>query len=139
MMDFNLHPIFMPYKEYFTSDCKMIQLNGPKLKDEEYGAFVTDFSSYVFNFAYLKRNIVYFVPDYIEFRAGLNQYWELDLPFEDAFGPLVLTADDMIAELEKMIQRDFKLEPLYEDRMDNFFLPMDNCMDAIYRAVHSDK
>lgn len=39
----------------------------------DYKAFVTDFSSFVFDFAYLNRPIMYFVPDYPQFKSGMNR------------------------------------------------------------------
>ena len=40
--------------------------------------FITDFSSYVFDYACLNRPIMYYVTDYEQFKSGLNDYKELD-------------------------------------------------------------
>ena len=41
---------------------------------EDYKMFITDFSSFVFDFACLCRPVLYFVPDYGQFKAGMNHY-----------------------------------------------------------------
>lgn len=55
---------------------------GAHVDIEDYTMFITDFSSFVFDFACLCRPVLYFVPDYGQFKAGMNHYRELDLPFE---------------------------------------------------------
>ena len=126
ILNFQLHPIFKPYKKLFNINNSRIKINDNSFKESDYKVFITDFSSYVFDFVYLKRSILYFFPDYDLFKAGFNYYRELDLKFEDGFGPFTKTANELISNLEKLLKNDGKPEKKYYDRANNFFLYNDN-------------
>lgn len=134
-LDVKLHPIFVAYKEHFDNNNAHVTFVGNEVEDDEYSMYITDFSSYVFNFAYMNRRILYYVPDWMQFISGMNQYRELDLPFEKAFGPLVKDAKSAIEEIEKAINNDFTPEKVYRKRMKNFFLPMENNRDKLYEYL----
>lgn len=134
-LDFKIHPIFKPYLKYFDITSERICISDNIVKDEEYCMFITDFSSYVFNFAYLKRPIVYFVPDYLEFEAGLNQYRRLDLPFEKGFGEFTQNVEDTITCIKKTIKNQFGIEDKYKKRMDNFFISISDSSEKIYQYL----
>ena len=108
------------------------------IKLSEYKAFITDFSSYQFDFVNLVRPICYFIPDIKEFKAGLHSYKELDLKYEDAFGKLCLTSEEVVDEVIKIIGDDFKLEKDCKKRMENFFFKIDNCKDTLYKLLKED-
>ena len=100
--------------------------------------FITDFSSYVFDFAYLCRPIMYFVPDYEQFKSGMNLYRELDLPFEKAFGPLSIDPNTAVKNFIEFCNNEFVPDEVYKDRMNNFYLPMHNCCEGIYNYIYND-
>ena len=134
-LELKLHPIFKPYSEYFISGSEKICFADELTKDEVYSVFITDFSSYVFNFAYLKRAILYFISDDLEFRSGMNQYWELDLPFEEAFGEYLISADEAVQGLEKILENDLQPELIYKKRMEDFFLEIKDCTQKVYSYI----
>lgn len=134
-LDFKIHPIFTCYLELFDNVNEHVCFAGSSVKDEEYAVFITDFSSFVFDFAYLCRPIMYFVPDYHQFKAGMNQYRELDLPFEKAFGNLVTDAETAVDELVRIIKNTLKPDDVFCERMNNFFLPMEDCCSDIYNRL----
>lgn len=134
-LDFKIHPIFRPYLKHFEIRSKRINVAENVVKDEDYRLFITDFSSYVFNFAYIRRPIVYFVPDIVEFEAGLNQYRRLDLPFEQGFGDYTTTVEEVLASVEKIMRNNFSIEKKYMDRMASFFLPIQNSSEKIYQNL----
>ena len=102
----------------------------------DYKAFVTDFSSFVFDFAYLNRPVMYFVPDYPQFKSGMNHYRDLDLPFEDAFGHMFTDAHKAAECLCDIIDRDFVPEEPFGERMKNFYFDFDgNCAENLYQFV----
>ncbi len=131
-LDVKLHPIIKDAKNLFNIDCDRINLAGETVDLEDYKVFITDFSSFVFDFVYLQRPVLYFVPDMDEFKSGMNHYRELDLPFEDAFGRLVLEASDAVNELENIVNNNYKAEEIYMDRMKDFFIEKDNYAEALY-------
>ena len=137
-LDFRLHPIFKSaYSNCFKVDSERVTINQDVIKNESYSIFITDFSSFVFDFAYLERPIIYFVPDYLQFKSGMNQYRELDFPFEEAFGKLVFKKEDVLSELKNIIENNCVIEDVYKKRIKNFFLPMsDNC-EKLYRELMS--
>lgn len=137
-LDFKIHPIFAPYLHLFDNKNKHINFAGSSVNDEEYAAFITDFSSFVFDFAYLKRPIMYFVPDYMQFKSGINQYRELDLPFDKAFGNLVIDSESAVKEIIRIINNNFVPDSVFKERMDNFYLPMDKCCDKLYQFLIND-
>lgn len=134
-LDFKVHPIFKPYLKHFRINSNRICIADNMVQDAEYCIFITDFSSYVFNFAYLGKPIVYFVPDILEFEAGLNQYRELDIPFEEAFGEFVQTVEDAVRGVERIIKNGLQPENKYRYRIENFFLPISDCTEKIYRYL----
>lgn len=138
-LDFKLHPIFKIYQDCFELISHRIVFADDTVKDEEYAIFVTDFSSFVFDFAYLEKPIVYFVPDYEEFLSGMNQYRELDLPFDKAFGKLVLDVDAAVDELERIINRGMKVEEKFRERMKKFYIPMTENSEKIYQYLIGQK
>ena len=135
-LDFKLHPIFKAYKEFFKVDeLDNINLDFDKTVLEEYKAFITDFSSYQFDFVRLVRPILYFLPDPLEMKAGIHSYRELDLKYEDAFGPLCLTEDELLQELQAFAANGFQTQEPYRNRMEAFFNISDDPSETIYKAV----
>lgn len=138
-LDFKIHPIFAPYLQFFDRLNSRVSFAGSSVKDEEYAAFITDFSSFVFDFVYLKRPIMYFVPDMPQFKSGMNQYRELDLPFEKAFGNLVTDVESAVEELSRIIEEGLVPNQIFKERMDIFYLPLENCSEKLYQYLMSDK
>lgn len=137
-LELKLHPIIaQEAAEVFKFTTDRIVLAESDVSIEDYCMFITDFSSYVFDYAYLNRPVLYFVPDYDCFKAGLGHYRDLDLPFEKAFGPLALTAEAAVGETEKIFSRDFVAEKVYSDRMAEFYVPMDgkDCRERLYEYI----
>ena len=136
VIDVKMHPIIRDHvSDLFDFGCENINVVKGDVNLEDYDAFVTDFSSFVFDFAYLCRPIMYFVPDYAQFKSGMNLYRELDLPFEKAFGPFVTDASAAAKELSKLLENSFECEEVYKNRMENFYLPLENCEENIYNYV----
>ena len=139
IFDFKLHPIFEPYKECFkTLENSNIVVSIGNTKLDEYKAFITDFSSFQFDFVKIKRPILYFMPDMEEFRAGLHSYRELDLKYENAFGKLYLTGKELVNGIIDLIDNDFKLEDKYKRRMEEFFFKSEDNMGKLYNTLKSE-
>lgn len=136
-LDVKLHPIIKDAKNLFNIECDRICLADETVDLEDYKIFITDFSSFVFDFVYLNRPILYFVPDMEQFKSGMNHYRELDLPFEDAFGHLVLEAEDAVNEVRRIVDNKYEAEPVYRQRMENFFYDEENYAEALYNYLMS--
>lgn len=138
VLEVKMHPIFEIYEPMFTVGSDRIQMVTSIGNQSDYALFITDFSSFTFDFAYCKLPIIYFVPDMYEFTAGLNQYRKLDLPFEKAFGKLVTDGESAAAEVVEIMQRRFVPAPEYKERMDAFYLPMEDCCGALYDLLMNE-
>ncbi len=138
VMEVKMHPIFEIYEPLFDETSDRIQMVDANRNQRDYDMFITDFSSFTFDFAYCKLPIMYFVPDMYEFNAGLNQYRKLDLPFEEAFGALVTDAESAAAEVIEVIKRGFKPGAEYQKRMDEFYLPMEDCCGKLYDLLMNE-
>ncbi len=134
-LDFKLHPIFAVYNDCFKVDNPRICIPS-KTEPSDYKIVITDYSSFVFDFVYLKRAVVYFMPDYAQFKAGFNDYKELDIPLEEGFGELTKTADELILALSKIIKNDGNALPSFAEKTDGFFLNQDkNSRATIYEHL----
>lgn len=134
-LELKLHPIISSATDLFNITSDRIVYAASDVDVADYKIFMTDFSSFVFDYACLVRPILYFVPDYPQFKSGMGHYRDLDLPFEDAFGPLSLNAEDTVANLEKVLTADCEPEAIYKERMENFYYPLNNCAERLYEYV----
>ena len=133
--DVKLHPHMKTISDLFMINCDRINITVDSVNLEDYKIFITDFSSFVFDYAYLNRPVMYFVPDMVQFESGMNHYRKLDLPFEKAFGKLTVTADDAVDELNRIASNNFVAEEPYKERMEKFYIPMDNCCERLYEYL----
>lgn len=133
-LDFQLHPIFKDYENLFEINNEHVNIVKSE-NVEKYKILITDFSSFQFDFARLKRPIIYFVPDMKEFKAGLHTYRELDLPYEKAFGKLTLNKEDLIKEINRIIENDYKDENVYFEREKDFFVDTSNAQENLYNEL----
>ena len=136
-LDFKNHPIFKCYNSLFNVTNERVCLDGFETEQDEYRLMITDYSSIVFDSVYINCPIIYFVPDYDQFRAGVSHsYRKLDLPLENGFGPFTQTASELLDCLEEYAANNFEPVEPYKGRMENFFLHKDtNCRDRLYDAI----
>lgn len=135
-LDVKLHPAFGAYHDAFASlESERVQVID-NVEESDYAILVTDWSSQVYDFVYLQRAIAYFVPDMLEFRAGLNSYRELDLPLENGFGPVSHNAEELVRALEHIMEQGGMPDSAFAACMEGFFLHYDNNQrDRLYKAL----
>src|SRR5699024_1867147 len=76
---------------------------------------ITDYSSVFFDYANLKRPILFFIYDLDEYRDKLRGFY---FDFEHkAPGPLVKTTEELINEIKKIAANQFKVD----DNFDSFY------------------
>lgn len=139
-LEIKLHPIFNDlYADAFVSTNPRIRIADSSVNEEEYAIFITDFSSYRFDFVYLQRSIIYFLPDEEEFRSGMCIFRETDLPLGGMFGEQVSTVPQLVESIESAIKRNGQPKPEYASQMNDFFLHYDNeqCK-RVYQALSSE-
>ena len=135
-LDFKNHPIFRDYDKYFKVENPRVRVTQQIDEMQNYALMITDYSSIVFDFVYLGRPIMYFVPDYELFKAGVtHDYNALDLPLEEAFGALSVNADELLKHLEELITNDMQPDNVYADRCRDFFITKSNHCDKLYKLL----
>ena len=126
------HPIVADGTEYFKTKSKRITVTADKVAEEEYDIFITDFSSYQFDFVYLQRKMMFFLPDPEEFYGGLHSYHTLTIPY-GTFGNMYTDVGGAIAELERLINGEYSAECAKNQA--EFFLPQSENREKIYKAL----
>jgi CDP-glycerol glycerophosphotransferase (TagB/SpsB family) len=93
------------------------------LKDSVF--LITDYSSIAFDFAYMKKPLLYYQFDQEIFRKF--QYQEGYFSYEhNGFGEVVRDENSLVDLIIKYIKNDFVLNDIYIERINNFFTFFDN-------------
>ncbi|MDR2524575.1 MAG: bifunctional glycosyltransferase family 2 protein/CDP-glycerol:glycerophosphate glycerophosphotransferase [Oscillospiraceae bacterium] len=134
-LEVQTHRIMRGCEKHYSFASEHIRFSTPGTPISDYAAVITDFSSFVFDFVYLRRPVIYFMPDTELFRAGLNGYRALDLPLEEGFGPLTETAEEALAALQALLEQNCAAQEPYRTREDAFFPSLHDCREKLYRAL----
>ena len=138
-MKFVIHPALKEQYVDFTQN-EYVEILNPdnityyKLFNES-SLMVTDYSSVSFDFAYLRKPILYFHFDQEEFYRNhfTKGYFDYE---EKGFGPVIKNFNDMVGELIKAIENDCQLDDLYRERIDSFFAYSDkNNSQRVYDEI----
>ena len=94
---------------------------------------VTDYSSIAFDFAYLKKPLIYYQFDnnyHFDVESAYFQYER------DGFGPVVRTHEDLKEQIFSIIENGCKMDGVYEKRVDGFFKYRDrNNSKRVYEEI----
>lgn len=130
-IDFVLHPEMINYSECFDKyNNDVVRIIHPKNVNysaifEKSKLFITDYSSTLFDFAYLKKPEILYQFDKDDFfgKHYKKGYFDYDT---DAFGDVLRTADEVIDKIMFYFDNNFKMEQKYIDRVNNTFRYTDN-------------
>ena len=131
------HPIMAPYvKDYFQQNPEVIFWNADKSYREvfaETDLMVTDYSSVAFDFAYLRKPIIYSHFDREDFFSGSHSYTEGYFDYErDGFGEITLTIHETVEAIKKYVDHGCKAEEKYLERINRTFAFSDkNCCERV--------
>ena len=92
------------------------------------GMLITDYSSVSFDFAYMRRPVVYYQFGKREYRK--YQYKKGYFSYErDGFGPVTSSTVTVAEEVKRAVRRGFAMTPVYHQRAEDFLGPPDdrNC------------
>ncbi|MDD6467363.1 MAG: CDP-glycerol glycerophosphotransferase family protein [Erysipelotrichaceae bacterium] len=97
---------------------------------------VTDYSSVPFDFAYLRKPVIYCQFDVEQFFEGqvyTKGYYDYE---KDGFGPVCSTVDETVTAILQSIENDCQLQKEYSQRVNSFFQYDDqkNC-ERVYEAI----
>lgn len=125
-----LHPIVSPQLDDFDKDTpvKILASTGNTSYEtlfRESALMITDYSGVQFDFAYMRKPLVYYLPDSLpkHYEEGAFKTEEM------GFGPLCKTQDELVDTLIAAMENDCKMAPEYKARADKFFAyaDFDNC------------
>lgn len=101
---------------------------------KESALLITDYSSIFFDFAYMRKPIIYFLFD--EERFHKEHHYEGYFDYHDSFGIPTENTAELIQAIKKNIERNFVVEDQYRQRMDSFFPLYDTSnRERIYQAI----
>lgn len=101
---------------------------------KESSLLVTDYSSILFDFAYMKKPEILYQFDEDEFYGKHYQRGYFDHR-KDGFGEVLTNEEDVISTI-KQFDCDFLIKPKYCDRINRFFTINDTCnSERIYQAI----
>ena len=144
---FYLHYTFQPFTECFRKVLKeqnrdTVFIMGREEADVqslliESKMLITDYSSVFFDFAFMKKPVVYYQFDKEEYRKRHYQKGWFSYS-SDGFGPICTRREETVEFVEETISEGFKICDDYYERIKDFFDYTDdkNC-ERVYRAILS--
>jgi CDP-glycerol glycerophosphotransferase (TagB/SpsB family) len=121
--------VFRPHPELWKF-LDFINLENATLSEGPYqemfktaSVMITDYSSVAFDFAYLKKPVIYYQDGKYHYGEGYYDYETM------GFGKVVEDEDELIDKVIEYMENDCKMEDEYADRVDSFFKYTDrnNC------------
>ncbi|MBQ8620801.1 MAG: CDP-glycerol glycerophosphotransferase family protein [Oscillospiraceae bacterium] len=137
---FFLHPNMQKYKEHFSGLSDEIVISDNAKDDlqtlmKHAALMITDYSSVYFDFAYMKKPLLYYQFDYEKYREG--HYQEGYFSYEaDGFGKVCHSTHSLTQAVLEIAENGFEMPEAYRRRADAFFAFSDdqNC-ERICQAI----
>ena len=136
------HPLLQPHMDLFTKNdaVQFIPANTP-YRDvfAKSDLIVTDYSSVAFDFAYLRKPVVYTQFDRDEFYSGEHMYTKGYFDYErDGFGEVETEYEATVDRLIEYMKNGCQLKDQYRARIDGFFAYDDrnNCQ-RVYERIRA--
>lgn len=131
-----LHPEMSELKGNLpkTTHCKVYEGSYNKLY-EEACLMITDYSSAIYDFVYLKKPIIYYQFDEKNFYDGNPFKAKSSFSYDnEGFGPVARTYDELLTAIKEMIATGCEMKDIYLERADHFFAYNDrnNCERLYY-------
>lgn len=143
-LQFLPHPIMQPHIGYFHHDPRVQFLStDTSYRDvfAESNLMLTDYSSAVFDFAYLRKPVLYCHFDSQVFFNGSHSYKEGYFDYvRDGFGEVTYDLDHTIDLILEYAASGCHLKDVYRDRIDRFFAYNDqhNCRRVMEKIAELD-
>lgn len=132
-IQFMPHPIFFPYKEYFRTDVRAELLDvRTRYRDifAHSSLIITDYSSVAFDFAYLRKPVIYSQFDKNHYDEGYFNYER------DGFGEVEYTLEGTVDRIIEYMTIDCSLKEKYRERIDRFFAFSDRKnSERVYESI----
>ena len=144
-INFLLHPNLINGAEMFdTNDTTEIITENVDYNKvfAESNLIITDYSSAVFDFAYMRKPVLYTHFDKEEFFAGTHSYQQGYFDYErDGFGEVEYDLEATVNRIIEYMKNGCQLKDMYRERIDDFFAYNDrnNCQRLFERIINDKK
>ena len=138
-LQFKIHPSYAQDGSIFGFDADTTVVPGDVSYRDIFASsslIVSDYSSSIVDFLYLRKPILYCQFDIDTFYKG-HIYKEEHADYEhDGFGEVLYSLDETVAKIIEYMENGCELKPLYRERIDKFFAFHDrnNC-ERVYEAI----
>ena len=138
-VQFKIHPSFLSHEEQFgfDDDVKIVDDNTTYCEIySKSSLIVTDYSSAIYDFIYLRKPMIYCQFDREDFFSN-HMTDNVELDYEDeGYGEIVLDLESTIDTIIDYMEKGCKLKDKYQKRIDSFFAFNDrnNCQ-RIYEKI----
>lgn len=133
------HRDMQNYLKHFKVNSNNIKVVGEEenLQDllKESALLITDYSSVFMDFAYMNKPVIYYQFDIDDFRK--TQFKEGYFKYsKNAFGRILKDEDDVVTKIITYFEMDYRLEQMYQKRIDKFFVLRDqNNSKRVYQCL----
>ncbi|MBM7000826.1 CDP-glycerol glycerophosphotransferase family protein [bacterium] len=139
-LKFMPHPNFQPHASVFEHDPRVEVLGMETRYQDVYAEsslLVTDYSSTVFDFAYMRKPVLYFQFDKDKFFSGEHTYTKGYFDYiDDGFGEVETTPDGIKERIIEYIASGCELKDKYRSRIDKFYAFDDrNNSERVYNKI----
>lgn len=123
---FKPHPLVYDFIDLFDRNKSVIFDENSKYQElfNSSDLLITDYSSVAFDFAYIKKPVIYYQygNDY-NFKEGYFDYETM------GFGEVIKTEEDLVNSVEKYLEKDCEIDKKYLRRIESFYTYIDknNC------------
>ena len=144
-IQFKIHPSFLAHESEFGFDQDVNLIGIDTSYREIYSKsslIVTDYSSAIYDFIYLRKPIIYAQFDADEFFSGRHIYTKGYFDYErDGFGEVEHDLEGTVNRIIEYMENDCQLKPKYRERIDQFFAFNDknNCQRVYERIRELEK
>lgn len=136
-IDFKLHPNMKVYEPYFENMGNESIHVVREMNVSDYDLCITDFSSFVFDFIYLGKQVIIFLPDKNEFYGGLHTYNDVTFPLED-FEFYAENSEQLLERLKDIF--NLWKKGTTKNNMQTLFLSLENNhKEKLYEALMENK
>ncbi|MEE0928806.1 MAG: CDP-glycerol glycerophosphotransferase family protein [Acutalibacteraceae bacterium] len=142
-IQFKIHPSFLSHEDQFgfDSDVQIVDSNMPYREIyAKSSLIVTDYSSAIYDFVYLRKPMIYCQFDREDFfNNHMTDNVELNYE-EQGYGEVALDLESTIDKIIEYMENDCVLKDVYRERIDRFFAFNDrnNCQ-RIYEKITNIK
>lgn len=133
------HALMEPYMDKFEKNEHCIYWDNSKLYTDAFAEgnlLLTDYSSVAFDFAYLRKPVIYYQFDKEQFfkeHTYTKGYYDY---YNDGFGEVAFEEEKIVELIIDYMKNDCRVKDIYSDRINSFFKYQDReCCRRVYEYI----